>query len=229
MSFGFFKKRQKVNLEDFCRDFYERNILNPVIQGIDAGASYRDVVKRSIVEADDNFAYIDSQRFGEELVILRFELFALAWLHEFGEKLAVAQSTFTKHYLHEKKRDDIWVDMESYNQAIARSSTLGKKQKEAVDRAYLIRVNKTRLDLFEQLHKEGHDPECIARALNRLFTEEAWNKDVTAGLLMFSLCDRLGFESSFEPNKEAQFRIMAVIHGLYDGALQSLKNIEIKN
>ena len=102
MSFGFFNKRQEVNLDNFCRDFYEKNILNPIIQGIDAGTSYRDVVKRSIVEVDDNFANIDSQRFGEELVILRFELFALAWLHEFGEKLAVAQSTFTKHYLHEK-------------------------------------------------------------------------------------------------------------------------------
>lgn len=51
---------------------------------------------------------------------------------------------------------------------------------------------KTRADLFDQYNKEGYDPKCIARALNRLFPEDAWVKGITAGLLMFALCDRLG-------------------------------------
>lgn len=225
----FFKNKQEVNLDDFCRDFYEKNILNPMIGGVDGGAVYCNTVKRSIVEADHNFANINSQTFAAEVVILRFELFALAWLHKFGDKLAVAQSTFTKHYLHEKKRDDIWGDSDSYNQAIARSSILGKTSKKAFDRVYLGRVFKTRADLFDQFYKEGHDPECVTPALNRLFTEEAWKKGVTAGLLMFALCDRLDFGSNFEPNKEAQFRLTAVICMIYEGARQSLGNIKIKN
>lgn len=225
----FFRKKQEINLDDFCRDFYEKNILNPMIGGVDAGAVYCDTVKRSIVEVDHNFANINSKTFASEVVILRFELFALAWLHKFGDKLAVAQSTFTKHYLHEKKRDDIWHDSESYNQAIARSSTLGKTSKKAFDRVYLGRVNKTRADLFDQFYKEGHDPDCVIPALNRLFTEKAWKKGVTAGLLMFALFDRLGFGSNFEPNKEAQFRLTAVIRMIYEGARQSLGNIKIKN
>jgi hypothetical protein len=225
----FFKKKQEVNLDDFCRDFYEKNILNPMIGGVDAGAVYCDTVKRSIVEVDHNFANINSQTFAAEVVILRFELFALAWLHKFGDKLAVAQSTFTKHYLHEKKRDDIWDDSDSYNQAIARSSILGKTSKKAFDRVYLGRVFKARADLFDKYHYEGHDPQCVIPPLNRLFSEKAWKKGVTAGLLMFALCDRLGFEPNFEPNKEARFRLTAAIRGLYDGARQSLGNIKIKN
>jgi len=225
-----FKKKQEVSLNDFCRNFYEKYIISPMIGGVvDAGAVYNDTVKRSIVEADHNFANIDSQRFAAEVVILRFELFALAWLHKFGDRLAVAQSTFTKHYLHEKKRDDIWNDSESYNQAIARSSTAGKTSKKAFDRVFLATVYNTRFDLFNQFYKEGHDSECIARALNRLFTKEAWKKGVTAGFLMFVLCDRLGFESNFEPDKEAKFRLEVVIRGFYDGARESLENIRIKN
>jgi len=68
----------------------------------------------------------------------------------------------------------------------------------------------------------------VARALNRLFSEDAWKRNVTAGLLMFALCDRLGFDKEFEPNKEAQFRWVAVIRGLYDGAYQTLENIKVE-
>lgn len=223
---GIFSKKQSVNLEDFCRDFYDKNILN--LAGIDAGEAYFDTVKKSIVEVDQNFSNITSQKLAEAIIPLRFELFALAWLHKFGERLAIAQSVFTKSYLQEKKRDDIWETAEVYNQAIARSSTLGKTPEKAFDRVFLARVNTTRMNLFEQYHKEGFDDKCVARVLNRLFSEDAWKRNVTAGLLMFALCDRLGFDKNFEPNKEAQFRWVAVIRGLYDGAYQALENIKVE-
>lgn len=223
-----FSKKQEVKLDDFCRAFYEKNILNPAIEGIDAGAAYFYMVKKSVGEADQNFANINSQKFTTEIIPLRFELFALAWLHQFGDKSAVAQSVFTKYFLQENKRSDIWEASESYNQAIARSCTIGKTLEKPFDRVYLARVMKTRADLFDQYNKEGYDPKCIARALNRLFSEDAWVKGITAGLLMFALCDRLGFEQNFEPNKEAQFRLTAIIRGLYDGARQSIEKIKIK-
>jgi len=226
---GIFSKKQSVKLEDFCRDFYEKNILNPVIAGVDAGEVYFDTVRKSIVEVDPNFSNITSKKLAEAMIPLHFELFALAWLHKFGEKLAIAQSVFTKNYLHEKKRDDIWEASEVYNQVIARSSTLGRTPEKAFDRVFLARVNTTRMNLFEQYHKEGFDDKCVARVLNRLFSEDAWKRNVTAGLLMFALCDRLGFDKEFEPNKEAQFRWVAVIRGLYDGAYQALENIKIES
>lgn len=224
-----FSKKQEVDLEDFCRDFYEKYILNPVIEGIDLGAKYSYIVRKSIIEADQNFVDIDPKKFTAEMALLRFELFALAWLHRFRDKSAVAQSVFTKRYLHEKKRDDIWDASEPYNQAIARSSTLGKTPETASGRAHLGFINKMRVDLFEHYYKEGHDLKCVARVLNRLFTDVVWKKGITAGLLMFTLCDRLGLGSNFEPSKEAQFRLTAVIRGFYDGARQSLEKIKIKN
>lgn len=226
---SFFSKKQEVNLEDFCRDFYEKNILNPVIEGVDVGGAYFDAVIKTIVEADQNFSNINSQKLATEIIPLRFELFALAWLHKFGDKSAIVQSIFTKHYLQEKNREDIWDASETYNQAIARSTTLGKTPEKAFDRVYLAKVNTTRINLFKQYHKEGHDPKCVARVLNRLFSDDVWKKNITAGLLMFALCDRLGFEKDFEPSKEAQFRLTAVIRGLYDGAWQSLSKIKIKD
>ncbi len=223
-----FSKGQEVRLEDFCRDFYEKNILNPVIGGIDIGAIHCDTAWKTVVEADQNFADISPQRFATEIIPLRFELFALARLHQFGDKSAVAQSIFTKHYLQEKKRDDIWDASESYNQAIARSSTFGKTPETVSGRAHLGFTTKMRVDLFSHFYEQGHDPKCVARALNRLFSDEPWKKGITAGLLVFALCDRLGFGAKFEPNKEVQFRLTAVIRGLYDGARQSLERIRIK-
>ncbi len=223
-----FSKKQEINLDDFCRDFYEKNILNPVIAGIDVGAAYFDTALKLVIEADQNFANIDSQKFATEMIPLRVELFSLAWLHQFGDKSAVDQSVFTKHFLDKNKRNDIWNDMEPYNQAIARSSTAGKTSKNPFDRVYLARVNLTRVDLFNQYHKEGYDLKCVARALNRLFSDETWGKDITANFLMFTLCDRLGFKSN-EPNKEAEFRLTAIVHGFYDGARQSLGKIKIKD
>lgn len=238
---GIFNKEQEVDLEEFCSDFYEKNILHPVIKGIDAGVVFVDTIKRNVVEADNNFAKINQKKFADEIILLRFELFALAWLHQFGEKSAVAQSIFTKNYLHGKNRDDIWGAMEPYNQAIARSSTLGRTSKNAFDRVYLTRVMKTRADLADKYindaKKSGIDLddktsipilESIGRPLNRLFTDDVWKKGVTAGLLMFAICDRFGFESNFEPTKEAQFRLTAIIRGFYDGAKQALEKVKIK-
>ncbi|MFH0936936.1 MAG: hypothetical protein V1808_01430 [Candidatus Daviesbacteria bacterium] len=225
---GIFSKKQEADLEDFCSDFYEKNYLNPIIGEVNVSTVFYETTKCSIVEADSTFDNIDLKKFATEITLLQFELFSLAWLHKFGDKLAIAQSVFTKNYLDEKKRDDIWENSEDYNQAIARSSTAGKSKERAFDRAYLARVNTTRMDLFEQFHKEGYDTKCVARALNRLFSDEAWKKDITANFLMFVLCDRLGFKQD-EPNKEAQQRLTFMIHMIYDGARQSLDNIKIRN
>lgn len=224
---SFFQKKQEVNLEDFCRDFYEKNYLNPVIDGIDVSAVFYDTTRHSIVEADSTFANINLKKFATEITPLQFELFALAWLHKFGDKLAITQSVFTKNYLDEKKSNYIWENSEDYNQAIARSSIAGKSKEKAFDRVYLVRVYKTRADLFDQFHKEGFDPKCVARALNRLFSDEAWKKNITVNFLMFVLCDRLGFKQD-ELNKEAQQRLTFVIRMIYDGARQSLDKIKVK-
>lgn len=238
---GIFSKKQEISLEEFCSDFYEKNILNPVIEGINAGAVFIETIKRNVVEADNNFAKITPKKLTNEIVLLRLELFALAWQHQFGEKSAITQSIFTKNYLHKKRLDEIWEAMEPYNQAIARSVTLGKTPKKAFDRARLGFINNMRADLFDKFlneyKKAGVDfdnkvstpiLQGIGRTVNRIYTFDVWKKSITAGLLVFTLCDRLEFESNFEPTKEAQFRLTAIIRGFYDGAKQALCRIKIK-
>lgn len=222
-----FSKKQGVELEKVCRLFYENVILNCVVDGADVNVIFLDILKNALLVADQNFASTNPQKFNDEIIVLQFELFALAWLHQFGDKLAVIQSVFTKHYLHKKKRDDIWDASEPYNQAIARSTTLGRTPKKAFDRAYLARVNRTRMDSFSQFTEEGYDPKCVARVLNRLFSDEVWEKGITTGLLLFTLCDRLGFGQNFEPNKEVHSRWFIEINDFYEKTRKSLSNIKI--
>lgn len=172
----FFNRKPKARPDEFCRDFYNNQILHPNIEGLDVSSIYFDTVRQSVIEADSSFASVDLQLFTDEMTVLRFEVFGIAWLHEVGDKLVAAQSEFTKEYLEKRGELDIWESIEPYNQAVARSSTLGQKPDTASGRAYLVFVDSMRMQLFEKWHKQGFDPKCVARAANRLSTEEAWQK-----------------------------------------------------
>ena len=225
----FFSKKQEVEIDSFCRPFYEKVILNCIVDGVDINAKIFDILKNALVATDQKFNEVDPQKFGDEMIVLQFELYALAWLHQFNnEKLAIKQSIFTKNYLNEKNRNNIWKVMEPYNQAIARSTTIGRTSKKAFDRVYLAKVNLSRANLFDLYHKKGFDDECVARVLNRLFSENAWKKGITAGLLLFALCDRLGFEKDFEPNRETHRRWFIEINDFYKKFRESLKKVKIK-
>lgn len=221
-----FSKKREGTVELFCRTFYEKVILNCVIDGVNVNAKLFEVLKNDLAASDSTFANIDSQTFNNEIVALQFELFALAWLHHFGDKLAVNQSVFTKDYLNKNSHNDIWEAMELYNQAIARSTTIGKTPNKAPDRAYITNVNLTRVNLFEQYHKEGHDIKCVARVLNRLFSDKVWKKGTTAGLLLFAFCDRLNFGKDYEPNKETHRRWFLNINDFYEKDLESLSKVK---
>ncbi len=183
---GLFNRKRRVQLEDFCREFYDQNLLPPAIRGVDLGEIYFRAVQKSIAEMDGGFATIDSKQILAEMTIIRFEVFALAWLHQFGDKRAPDQSAYTKSYLGEKGRQDIWANMEPYNQAIARSSTAGCTCETGTGRAYLAFVNKMRADLFDQWYKRGFEPDSVARAVNRISVNAACDNGVAAGFLMYA-------------------------------------------
>lgn len=252
---SFFLKKQEVEIEPFLRLFYENVILNCIVDGVDINAKIFDTLKNALVATDSNFTNIDSQKFNNEIIALQFELYALAWLHQFGNKvaygyaqildkssgnsafvqdvfqsisLAVAQSVFTKNYLNKKNLNDIWEAMESYNQAIARSTIIGRTPKKAFDKVYLAKVNLSRANLFDLYHEKGLDNKSVARVLNRLFSDEVWKKGITAGLLLFALCDRLGFGKDFEPSKESHRRWFIEINDFYEKGRGSLSKVKIK-
>ncbi len=218
-----FNKKQKVILEEYCREFYDKNILNPTIANLDVSVPTAEVFKKSIVEVEPSFSNINTQTFLYEIILLRFELFGLAFLHKLGDKNTASQTQFTRDYLREKNKEDIWEELEQYNQAIAASSRLNQTTETKKGRAYLVFLDGVRMNLFDLWYKKGFDSKCVARAANRVMTDEAWKNKLTHTYLMLTFCKRLGREI----NEEAQFRIMAMISGFYNGSIDSLKNISI--
>ncbi len=225
-----FSRKQSVDLESFCREFYEKNILNPVIQGVDAGEVYVDAVKKSLVEADNAFSDVTSEALASEIMPLRFELFALAWTHKFAGKFAVAQSIFTKNYLHEKERNDIWDNMKHYNNAIDGATlhwltNLGKMN---MGFWYNMRsdLSAKNVDEAKKIGVEGN--EIVDMVNHRLCSEDAWKQKLILEIIVPVFCERIGIEPN-KLEKDAIFRLAATIYGLYKGAYQALENIKIKN
>ncbi|MDP2684834.1 MAG: hypothetical protein Q8P20_07410 [bacterium] len=226
---SFFKK--KVSTENFCRDFYDNQILNPKIGDIDVSSAFSDVVIKEVVEVDPTFGKIDKQKLTNELIVIRFELFALAWTHKFisGENVVI-QSAFTKKYLHEKGRDDIWNSMEPYNN-MTDSVTLHwltSQGKMNLSFNYNMRENLTteNLEIAKKLGFASDD--SIVRVNHRLWSENAWKQKLLLGPLVFTFCEQIGIDAN-NLAEEAQFRLAVVIRGLYEGAQQSWSNVKIKN
>ena len=227
---SFFSKKQEVNLEDFCRSFYDTQILNPVVGGMSVGTVFPDLVTKEVSEADPTFANINKQKLVEELIIIRFELFALAWTHKFiSGKNVVAQSAFTKRYLHEKGRDNIWSGMEPYNKIIDGATlhwltNLGKMN---LSFNYNMRKDLTAKNIEVAKELGINVDESIERINNRLWSENAWKQKLLLGPLVFTFCNQIDLNAN-EVNEEAQFRLAAVIKGLYEGAQQSWDKVRIK-
>ena len=223
---GIFTRKPKVRLEEFCRDFYDEQLFNAKVgtKEIDVTKTYAKVVLQSLVDADSSLTDITAEELVAEFIPLRLEVFGLAWLHRLGDKRAAEQSHFTKCYLGMAGRSDIWEAMEPYNLASSRSSTLGHTGDTALGRGYITFVNEMRAALFDEWLKLGYDDNAVARAANRVATDEAWKKGLTPALLMCAICEQLGCE----PNERAQSRLQAVVRGFYDGVATSLKQVSIQ-
>lgn len=220
---GLFSRKPKVQLDAFCRNFFDRNLFNPEIVGGEAGRNYAETVKRSVSEADATFSQVEYSQLLAELTLIRFEVFGLAWLHQFGDKHAATQSAYTKAYLEERDQANMWDSLMPYNQAIARSSTMGQTSDTSQGRAYLTFINTMRADLFDAWHKKGIEADAVARAANRIATDISWKKGITPAFVMLTLCERLGCQL----NEEGQFRLIAVIRDLYDRARETMKQVKI--
>lgn len=224
MNSSFLKHNIEVDLADLCEDFYENNIFPEKGIGVDFVRIFYDTVKKSIVDADRSFDNIPSQKFITEMTTIRLEVFATAWIHQFGDKLAILHGIVTKDYLEKKNLQSFWVESVPYNQAVAKSCDYEKNSNSATDRGQIGFTDSMRMQLFNDYYDKGYDPECIARTINRHSTETAWNKGMTAGFLTLALCSQLNCEI----NEEAMFRLTAIIRGFYDGAKEYLSDINVR-
>ena len=97
---------------------------------------------------------------------------------------------------------------------------------------FIYEAQKKRLYTDEESIERKIIGSIIARSLNRLSSENAWKKRITAYFLHFALCKQLGLSTGNDNsglNETAKFRLAVIINGLYDGVRQSWDNLIIIN
>jgi len=247
---GLFNKKQKVGVEEFCRQFYDNVIFHPIIAGQDFNEVWYDNVFHSIVEADKSFAVVDKSVFHREMTALRLELLGLAWLYKFPDnKFTIPQSIFTRQYLESNGKLELWDSMVEYNKVIAQSAfptpsgiqmhtRLGKQMQERLKRGKTTFVNTFRWGVFEKWAEANIDDpsapteeekilgSCVICVVSRMLADIRKNDCMLVKLLAVRLAERVGYDASL--NAEAFLRLGAVIFGLYEGAEKAIKVIKLK-
>jgi hypothetical protein len=224
-----FSSKKEVNLEGFCRDYYEITIFDLSIHGIDIGESYFDNVKKSFLETEQIISNLTSKNLASEITPLWFELFALAWMHKFPGKFDINQSVFTKSFLHEKQRDDIWADMAVYNNAIDGATLDWLFNLGTINSNFWLRTRQelSAANIQEAKKMKFNIDECVSRVNNRLCSENAWHEEYIPKVLIRVLCEKLSLNPD-EPNQESISHLSEIISKFYDGALKSMSEIKIK-
>jgi hypothetical protein len=247
---GLFNRKQKVGVEEFCRQFYDNVIFHPIIAGQDFNEVWYDNVFHSIVEADKSFAVIDKSVFRREMTALRLELFGLAWLYKFPDnRFTIPQSIFTRQYLESNGQLELWDSMVEYNKVIAQSAfptptgiqmrtQLGKQMQEGVERGKTTFVNSFRWRVFEKwadanigdlsapTEEEKILGSCVICVVSRMLADIRKNDCMLVKLLVVRLAERVGYDASL--NAEAFLRLGTVIFSLYEGAEKAIKDIKLK-
>jgi hypothetical protein len=210
-----FTPKPRVKMWDFCWDFYDRCMLDPV-GGLQINASLCNAVRNRVLELDRSFASVSIDSLLREVVPLRFEMFGLAWLHGVGIKQAVSQTVFTMDHLSWHNPSDIWLRMTPYNKAIERSSNFTSS-------TMLDRYNAERVQWYTEWTSQGYDSDCAARVTARMFAEEALEQNVTHVCLVQALCEQLGCP----PLDQGAIHLAVMVDGFYCGAREALDKVTI--
>lgn len=221
---GLFSRKSKANAIDFSREFYDQYVFGSV-RGVDLEATYAEVVRKNICESDSSFAAVSLEDLTEELRAVHLEMIGTAWLHrsKWGSRveIAVAVSKFTKQYLADLDRSDLWDAMGAYNQVVAQSATKGEGEH------LQAFTSKQRCDLFDDLIAGESDREwvadAIARVANRIGSERSRKTGKMQGFVGIRVMIRLGIEGSDQIAKD----LAAVVHGFYQGATEALDNVKL--
>lgn len=117
---GLLKSKPKMKIEDFCRDFYNSQIFDV---NNDYWTFTLDSLGRQISEADQSFLSVDADSFWHEWTALHLALFTQAFTIQVKLKLEymVREVLFTKRYLEQIQRVDLWFTLLDYNDVIDHS------------------------------------------------------------------------------------------------------------
>lgn len=235
------------SIEEICRGFYDPYLFKCIIlDNIDGWESFLDSTFKLVAEADRTFANVDRSQFRNEMTALRMELFLLALSHKFGgDDTAVTALHFTKRYLEEMGRLNIYELMSTYNEMLSESTVRDKyeqRPKGSKAEALFASANKTRLDWYyawieanmrEEVIKNPPDMtdeekellDCAGHVSNYMGVDIRKNDYVAVKLLSYRLAVHLNLEQPKLKRKALQ-QLQAAIYGYYLGAEEYLSNPE---
>ena len=240
---GLLSRKPKVTIEECCKQFYDSSVFGATVGDLDVWSEYLNIVSKSVTEVDQSFSLVDPNLFRQEMTALRMELFGLACSKKLKrEELALRDSFFTKRYLEDNGKLDIWDIMGEYNQAIAQSANLTERGEPMaagrVARMHVTRINVLRFEMFKKW-AEAHigDPnsvteednkllKCVTRVTNRIGADIRRADCIAVWQLAGTLTDRIGYDVNQET--EALFRLAATIFGFYKGAEDYLKSVNLQ-
>jgi hypothetical protein len=236
---GLLRGKPKVGIREFWRDFYDRNVFKADFRGVDLYLVHCQTVFNWVVEADKSFKLVDFAVFHEEMTAIHMELFALAWRDK--GQFPIAQSFFTKSYLEENKKTQIWDIMGEYNLQLSRSDTLtvtGKQVQGLTGKVQVATHNAVRANMFNKWAevniKDRDNPtdnevaraKCVARVANRIGVDITSNDSMALKLLTATLTQRLGCDERL--HSKALFILSVAIFDLYRGAKDAINDVDIQ-
>lgn len=246
---GLFKGKPKMSIEDCCRGIYDSQIFKAKIfnsVGMDFWSCYLAQFKDLVAKDDQSFSAVDSDIFWREMTALRMAVFGLRCSLKVHHKtdLILRQVLFTKRYLEDNGRQDVWDAMGKYNKAIGDSAYM-KANGQAADgnsrwgRARIAFVNTFRMSIFDRWIKanigsprrplapeQEEKVDCLGFALQRVCADITRADCVAVKLLAVTLAERLGCDINL--NQKALFKLGSIIFGFHMGAESYLKSATLQ-
>lgn len=231
----FVRGKPLISIEDFCRRYYA--IVAPWVDGTED--DYCALLLKHICELDQSCTSIDPSVFQREMKALQMELFELAFMHQFGEFSMLyvkREAVFTKSYLEEKGKSEIWHIMSHYNQAIADSQiehsakSLRRRGKDFEPLASVESIREgsanfyrgLRADMCNKWVEEGLDWECAVRIANRFGPETHLSEHPVLEMLVDTLGEQLGEQLK----THVRFELHETVIRLYKLAKDTIKSVK---
>jgi hypothetical protein len=230
---GIFNSKPKLNIEQFCNQFYDRHIFHFIFDNKDFYLNYTNHLHQMIVQAEPSFANIGLQTFHEEFKALNIEIFGLAWTHKFCSNLPFckdeflfAEISFTHSYLLKNEHQHVWDIIADYNKAIGESCyAIVQNKDRARQRAWFTYLNTAKFELFCKRTEQGRDPKFSGRIGNRMISDGAWQGGFTSVYLTDILKNRLGYETKL--NNQMLSIFTAAISNMYKVAKDEITRVKL--
>jgi hypothetical protein len=243
---GIFDGKAKLNMTEFCQLYYENQIFQSNVSREDTSQNIVDYTYQLLTDSEPALKQVDRALFEHEMAAMNLELFALAFFQRFVKNInhCFQQSIFTRRYLYDKNKPDIWEDMKYYNLMISKTATWGMTEDTAIGRAQITFNNSFRAEIFEGWIKDNKidldkltdqdnaNLECVARAVNRIGTDILKNEQIGNRLIAGLFLERLGTEKIFgkhwQPNDDFLLRVASQPLAIYEFTQKILKTANLQ-